>query len=105
MTKVSVLYPNKPNARFNTEYYLNVHIPMAITRMGAAIKGVSVDIGTGGAQPGEAPPFAAMCHFICDSPQAFNDAFVPNAEALMGDIPNYTDIEPVIQISEIKLSQ
>ena len=105
MIKVSVHYPNRTDARFDTEYYLNVHMPMAIGRLGAAIKGVSVDIGMSGAQPGQAPPYVAMCHFICDSPQAFTDAFLPNAEALMGDIPNYTNIEPVIQISEIRLSQ
>jgi hypothetical protein len=27
----------------------------------------------------------------------------PHAAAIMGDVPNYTDIEPVIQISEVKL--
>jgi hypothetical protein len=28
-------------------------------------------------------------------------AFMPNAEMLQGDVPNYTDIEPVIQFSEV----
>jgi uncharacterized protein (TIGR02118 family) len=103
MTKVSVLYPNKAGARFDAEYYLKVHMPMAIEMLGAAIQGVQVDIGVGGAQAGQAPPFAAMCHFVCESAEVFTEAFTPNAAALMGDIPNYTDIEPVIQVSEIKL--
>ena len=29
MVKVSVLYPNKPGSRFDVEYYLNTHMPMA----------------------------------------------------------------------------
>jgi hypothetical protein len=33
--------------------------------------------------------------------QAFTDAFLPNAAALQGDIPNYTDIAPVLQVSEL----
>jgi uncharacterized protein (TIGR02118 family) len=105
VVKVSVFYPNKPDARFDAEYYLNVHMPMAISLLGTALKGVSADIGMSGGQPGQAPPFAGMCHFTCDSAEVFNEAFLPHAAALMGDIPNYTDIEPVIQISEIRLSQ
>jgi len=33
----------------------------------------------------------------------FQSAFGPHMEEIMGDIPNYTKIEPVIQISEVKL--
>ena len=103
MTKVSVMYPNRPNARFDTEYYLNTHMPMAIGCLSAALKGVSVDIGMSGMMPGQPAPFAAMCHFLCESPQAFMEAFLPNAAQLQGDIPNYTNIEPVIQVSDLKL--
>ena len=47
------------------------------------------------------PPFAAICGFTCETAQAFTDAFLPVASQLQGDIPNYTDIEPIIQISEV----
>jgi hypothetical protein len=30
-------------------------------------------------------------------------AFGPHAEELQGDIANYTDIEPTIQISEVQI--
>ena len=46
-----------------------------------------------------------MCNYTFDSIEAFLAAFMPQAQILQGDIPNYTDIEPVIQFSEIKLSQ
>jgi uncharacterized protein (TIGR02118 family) len=42
-----------------------------------------------------------MIHLLFDSLEAFQGAFGPHAEAIMGDIPNYTDLEPVIQISEV----
>jgi uncharacterized protein (TIGR02118 family) len=105
MVKVSVLYPTKPGYRFDGEYYLNIHMPMAIESLGAALKGVSMEIGIGGGAPGEPPPFAAMCHFICEGTEAFTNAFLPHAEKLQGDIINYTDIAPVIQIGEIKISR
>ena len=42
-----------------------------------------------------------MGHLFCDSVEAFQVGFGPHAGEIMGDIPNYTDIAPVIQISEI----
>jgi hypothetical protein len=45
-----------------------------------------------------------MCSFVCETVQDFYDAFLPHASLLQGDIAVYTDIEPVIQMSEIKLS-
>jgi uncharacterized protein (TIGR02118 family) len=42
-------------------------------------------------------------HIHCDSAEAFQAAFAPHAQEIMGDIPNYTDIDPTIQISEVKI--
>jgi uncharacterized protein (TIGR02118 family) len=105
MVRVSIYYPSKPGARFDVDYYLNTHMPLAIGSLGPAIKAVSVDIGMIGGTRGELPPFTAICHFTCESAEAFTSAFLPNADLLQGDIPNFTDIAPVIQVSEIRLSQ
>lgn len=42
-----------------------------------------------------------MCHLYCDSVEAFNAAFGPHAKEIMGDIANYTDLQPQLQISEV----
>jgi uncharacterized protein (TIGR02118 family) len=42
-----------------------------------------------------------MCHIFCDSVDAFQAGFGPHAKEIMADIPNYTDLSPVIQISEV----
>src|SRR5579859_3798795 len=104
MIKVTILYPNRPGSRFDADYFINVHMPMAIELLGAAVKGVSAEIGIAGATPNEPPPYAALCAFTCESTSAFTAAFLPHASTLQGDIPNYTDIAPVIQISELRLS-
>ena len=103
MVRVSVLYPNKAGSHFDAEYYVNTHMPMAARLLGSAVKAISVDIGLGGEAPGSQPPFAAMCAFTCETVQDFVQAFTPVAGQLQGDIPNYTDIEPIIQISEIRM--
>jgi uncharacterized protein (TIGR02118 family) len=102
MIRVSVLYPAKAGSRFDVDYYVGVHLPMAARLLGEAVKETTVEIGIGGGTPGEPAPFAAIAGFICDSAEAFMAAVMPVAGQLQGDIPNYTDIVPVIQISEIR---
>jgi uncharacterized protein (TIGR02118 family) len=105
MIKVSVFYPNKPGSRFDVEYYLATHMPMASRLLASALKAVSVEIGVSGASPDLAPPFAAIANFTCETAQAFVEAFTPCAAELQADILNYTNIEPVIQFSEIRMAQ
>lgn len=103
MVKVSILYPNKPGSRFDADYYVNTHMPLAERLLGPAVKALSVEIGVSGGAPDQPAPFAAICGITCESVEAFAGAFMPHMAELQGDIPNYTDIEPVIQISEIAL--
>jgi uncharacterized protein (TIGR02118 family) len=103
MIKVSVLYPNKPGAKFDMKYYCEKHMPMVQAKLGAACKSVAVEQGIAGGAPGAPAAFIAMGHLYCDSVEAFQAAFGPHAKEIMGDIPNYTDIEPTLQISDVKL--
>jgi|GEM_PF-706886 len=59
-----------------------------------------VERGLGGAIQGTDATYIARCHFLFDSTEDFMAAFMPHAEALQDDIPNYTDIGPTIQLSE-----
>lgn len=102
MIKVSVLYPTTDGASFDMDYYLGSHMPMVADRLGAALKGWSVDQGVAGGAPGQAPPFVAAGHLQFESVEAFQTAFGPHTAEIMGDIPNYTAITPTMQISEVK---
>lgn len=42
-----------------------------------------------------------MCHLFCTSLEEFQAGFGPHAQEIPGDIPNYTDLSPVMQISEV----
>jgi uncharacterized protein (TIGR02118 family) len=105
MVRISILYPSSGN-RFNIEYYAGKHMPRAIELLSAhpGYRGVSVERSVSGAAPGAAPAFAAMCHFSFVSAEAFMEAFLPNAAELQGDIPNYSDVAPVIQINEVLIT-
>ena len=101
MIKVSVLYPNGEGIRFDMDYYCNKHIPMVQEKLGAACRGVAVEQGLGGAEPGSPASFVAMGHLLFDSIEDFQIAFGPHAATFMADIPNYTSIQPVVQISSV----
>jgi len=103
MIKVSVFYPDRESSKFDMDYYCSRHIPMVREKLGPACKGVAVEQGVGGATPGSRPGLIAKGHLYFDSIEAFQKAFGPHADAIMGAIPNYTDIQPTIQFSEVKI--
>jgi uncharacterized protein (TIGR02118 family) len=103
MIKVSVLYPAGESAKFDMDYYCKSHMPMVQEKLGAACKKTAVELGLGGGAPGAPPTYAAMGHLFFDSVAEFQTAFAPHAAAIMADIPNYTNIQPVIQVSEVKM--
>lgn len=103
MIKVSVYYPYSGGESFDMDYYSTKHIPMVQELTGAACKGVAVESGLGGGAPGEPPTYAAVGHLLFDSVEAFQGAFAPHAQQIMGDIPNYTKINPIIQVSQVIL--
>ena len=103
MIKVSILYPAGDGARFDMEYYCGNHMPMVARVLGAACKGFTVDQGLGGEAPGTPPTYVAMGHLLCDSVEAFQAAVTPHIDAIMADIKNYTNVKPVIQISEVRV--
>lgn len=101
MIKVSVMYPNNPGARFDQAYYLGKHMPMVKARMGSALKFYVVDKGVAGGAPGSPAPYLFVVHLHCDSIGDYQRGFGPHAQEIMGDIPNYTDQTPLVQISEV----
>ncbi|MDD4912119.1 MAG: EthD family reductase [Sideroxydans sp.] len=105
MIKLSILYPN--NGRFDMDYYLNRHMPRSIELLskGRGYRGVSVERGLSGAAPSSLPVHVAMCHYLFDTADDFMAAFLPHAAELQGDMPNYTDIEPIIQVSEVAINR
>ena len=99
MIRVAVLYPNGPDARFDHDYYANRHMKMVterLTPMGL-IKS-EIDRGIAG-EP--AQPYVAICYLLFNSVEEFQKALAVHNDEFTADIPNYTNLAPQIQISEI----
>jgi uncharacterized protein (TIGR02118 family) len=102
MIKVTVLYPNSQSAKFDMDYYLGRHMPLVREKSGSACKGIAVDQGLAGGAPGSEAAYIAIGHILYDSVDAFQAVFAHHGQTLLADVPNFTNVQPVIQISEVK---
>jgi len=101
MIKLSVMYAFKPGARFDHAYYRDKHMPMVAARMGTHCVKYAIDRGLAGNTPDAPPAFVAVGHVYSESVESFNAGFLPHMKEILADIPNYTDIAPQTQISEV----
>jgi uncharacterized protein (TIGR02118 family) len=97
------MYPNSEGSTLDMAYYCSRHIPLVREKLGAALKGSAVDQGIGGPEPGSPAPYLAIGHLLFESVEAFQASFGSHAQAILSDIPNYTNTQPTIQISEVKM--
>ena len=102
MIKVSVLYPNSANAKFDMANYTTKHMPM-VKRLASGCRSIAAEQGLGGGAPGAPATYIAIGHLVFDSVEAFQSGFAPHASEILGDIPNYTNTQPVLQVSQITL--
>jgi uncharacterized protein (TIGR02118 family) len=103
MIKVTVMYPNAPDAKFDMNYYVTRHLPMVRDKCAPECQSIAAESGLAGGTPGAPAPYIAVGHLTFDSLAAFQKAFGPNARDIAADVPNYTNTQPVIQISEVAL--
>jgi uncharacterized protein (TIGR02118 family) len=102
LIKVSVLYPAGEGKTFDWDYYLGKHAPLVKSLLGDSVKLITIDKGIAGGTPGSSATYVAMFHMYFKTIAAFQNSFGPNAEKIRKDIPNYTNIQPLVQISEVQ---
>jgi uncharacterized protein (TIGR02118 family) len=101
MIKVAVLYPNGDGKTFDMDYYSTRHMPLAASLFGESLVSLSIDKGLASTTPGAPVPYLAIGYFYFENMEAMKSAMGPNSEKLRADVPNYTNIQPVIQVSEV----
>ena len=101
MAIVSVMYPAKTGSKFDMAYYLETHMKMVEqTWAPAGLRGYTVTQGVR-APGGGAPAFQVVTNLDFTSAEAFETAVAETGAKIMGDIPNFTDTQPAIQIGEV----
>lgn len=102
MFKVAILYPNGEDKTFDMNYYEKKHMPMVAGFLGKNLKFYEIDKGITGRTPNDKVPFVAIGYFYITDVAEYNKAIEQNRDAVIKDFKNYTNIQPVVQISEIK---
>ena len=93
MIRVTVNYPSGEGTTFDHDYYSATHVPLCVD-IWQPVK-AEIDKGVSG-------PNAVAVHFYFSSMDAFQSAMAsPRSGEALADVPNYTNITPVMQISEI----
>ncbi len=102
MFKVTILYPNGEDKTFDMDYYEKKHMPMMAGFLGKNLKFYEIDKGLAGRTPNEKVPYLAVGYFYVKDVAEYNKVIGQNRDAIISDIKKYTNIQPIIQISEVK---
>lgn len=100
--KVAILYPNGEDKTFDIDYYEKKHMPMVAGFLGKNLRFYEIDKGITGRTPNDKAPYVAIGYFYISDVAEYNKAIAQNRDVIISDIKNYTNIQPVVQISEIK---
>lgn len=99
--KVTIMYPNGVDKIFDMDYYSGRHMPMLAQLFGDKMKKYEIDKGLSGRTPEDEIPYLAIGYLYFGKLSDYQEAFGPNAETILSDIPNYTNIQPLVQISQV----
>ena len=70
--------------------------------LGKNLRFYEIDKGIAGRTPNDHVPFLAVGYFYIKDVAEYNKAIGQNKDAVISDFKNYTNIQPIVQISEVK---
>ncbi|MDP9169039.1 MAG: EthD family reductase [Acidobacteriota bacterium] len=100
MIVVSVLYPKTSDSRFDLSYYLQKHTPMVrslLTPLG--MESLTLLKGAGTLE-GTPAPFEVIAQLQFSTPEHLENAMSLHGAEIIGDIPNFSNVHPLIQMNE-----
>ena len=101
MASLSVVYPRTGGTTFDYDYYRNKHMPLVGERWaGEGLAGGEALLGSV-APDGSPSPYYAIGIIHFDSDKSLRAAMNgEHAAEIIGDIKNFTDVQPILQINE-----
>ena len=101
LIKVSIMYPYAEGKTFNMEYYETKHMPMVARFLGSNLVKYTIEKGVASGVPNQPLPFMAIGIFYIKSLSEYQAAIGPNIASIRADFSNYTNITPIILVSEV----
>jgi len=97
---VTVMYPNTPGSKFDMDYYMGSHLELVGKLWGDNLVSARAVKGLGTPDPETPAPYQVMAFVEFESMETLQKSLEEHGAEVMGDIPNFTDAAPVVQISE-----
>jgi uncharacterized protein (TIGR02118 family) len=96
MIRVSVVYYREQGKSFDLNYYAGSHMRLVQTKLKPfGLKGVELEVGVD-----ETTPHYVVGSLLFDTLEEYQTGFAEVGQELLDDIPNYTTVNPVVQVSE-----
>ncbi len=101
MISLTVLYPKTADSHFDMDYYLNTHTPLVKERLTSiGLIGVDLRAGMAGAAPDSPPMYEMVANLNFGTIEELSNALATHGPELTGDIPNFTNVQAIMQISQ-----
>lgn len=97
---ITAVYPKTEGATFDFDYYLKKHMPMTSRTLGANMVRYEIRKGMRSLD-GSSPSYVCVANVWFRSLEDFQTALAKDGPAVLADIPNFTNIQPNIQVDEI----
>ncbi|QEM12998.1 EthD family reductase [Mucilaginibacter rubeus] len=101
LVKISIMYPYAEGKTFNMEYYETKHMPMVARFLGSNLVKYTIEKGIASGVPNQPLPFMAIGTFYVKSLSKYQAAIAPNIGTIRSDFANYTNVTPIILVSEV----
>ncbi|MDO1447020.1 EthD family reductase [Rhodocytophaga aerolata] len=101
LIKVSIMYPFAEGKSFDMAYYASKHMPMVAGFLGSNLVKYTIEKGLSNGMPNQPLPYVAIGTFYVKSLSDYQAAIGPHREAIRADFANYTNIIPIILVSEV----
>src|SRR5664279_1966470 len=102
MFRVVIMYSKTVESHFDMNYYLNHHIPMVREIFkNMSLRKIEVDAGISNAFPDQPLLYASISYFYFGKIEDFQQGMATHGGEIIGDMHNYTNVQPLIQIDQI----
>ncbi len=101
MICVTAFYPAAGEARFDSAYYYDKHLPLVKQLLAPfGLERIEVDEGISGPSPAFPPNYRVVCRLYFATIEGFQAGLAGVGNQILGDVPNYTDIPVELLVSK-----
>jgi uncharacterized protein (TIGR02118 family) len=93
--------PMPEGKTFNMTYYETKHLPVAAAFLGSNLIKYTIEKGLASGIPNQPLAFMAIGTFYVKSLSEYQAAVAPHRDAIRANFSAYTDVDPVILVSEV----